>query len=80
MSTNTGQHHQTTEQIAGKAHEAVDRAAETAAKAEEYAREHASQADDVLDRANGYVRANPLIAIAIAFISGMLFAWLKRRN
>jgi ElaB/YqjD/DUF883 family membrane-anchored ribosome-binding protein len=91
----TASTHETTDQVAGKAHEAVDKAAETAGRAEEYAREHAAhadervreaaaqgrkRADDMLDRANSYVRENPLMSIGIAFIAGALYSSLTRRR
>lgn len=94
MARNAGEH-ETTDQFVGKAHEAVDRAGETFGRAEEYAREHVSQAeerareaaakgrrqaDDAVDRANSYVRENPLMSIGIAFIVGVLFSWLTARR
>lgn len=80
MNTNSNEHHQTTDRVAGKAHNAVDGAAENAAKAEEYAREQAAYADDALNRAFDYVRRNPLISIVAAFIGGLLFSFLKSRQ
>lgn len=81
MSINTNnENHNTTDRVAGKAHNAVDSAAETIAKAEEYARQHAAQADGALDGMSDYVRRNPLISLALAFISGLVFAFLKRQK
>lgn len=81
MITNTtSENHNTTDKMAGKAHDAVDSAAETVAKAEEYARQHASQADEALDGMSAYVRKNPLISLALAFLGGLVFAFLKRQK
>ena len=94
MENKAAQHH-TTDQVAGIVHETVEKAAQTAGQVEEYAREQAShadervrqaaaqgrkQADDLLENANGYVRQNPVMALAIAFVAGLLFSWLRQRR
>lgn len=85
----------TADQVVDKAHEAADRAAETADKAKDRVREYASDADervreaasqgrehaeDMVGRANGFVRENPLMAVGIAFLVGVIGSFLMRRR
>ena len=84
----------TTDHVAAKAHETVDTIAERAQSAEREVRkaagrtaeqarelrdEYVDTAEQTLKRAGSYVESNPLAAVGIAFVAGVLLSAMFRR-
>jgi len=71
---------QTVDKIASGAHQAVDRIASAASSAVSQLGVHGDKAlegkDQLLDRANEYVRSQPLAAVGIALAAGFILSRL----